>query len=498
MLTGSSPPDKATPLADGPALWHSGREVTVLEALLVRARELDANARRWSVLVLAALAFLHATVVTSFVERGSARAARNDETARLEAVLGEVRGLVPELASIPSTVHKVIDPALQRLVEDLRGDLLRLRATRRSLRRFLAEKNGETPPAGLPAEDDELAGVEPFEVTDVDRTVEIGEARDREELLRALSPLVEQRIVEPRFAAVQQVWTTSVLPRVEAHLDGVAGAVPKLRGRYGEAAEDWQALAESLTALRRAARDLEVRPPERPFWWASEDPPPAGSDETVTLALLPAVVEQLLSPVALDQLRVALERTDDALTTLLQGLEKRRKELADGTDGETLSPGLRRLVRGFPLILGLAMGALLLSAARRRRESGHLVELLLTEGSTPALRSWLSSLERWSPSAGPATRGAKRRLLVLTLGAVAWIGGAAAQLVRPQIVPPNEMAVLAGGGALAVLLAAAYSLAVVRGLRRPREAGPPPPQRATLDGDEPEGEDVLDVHQLKR
>jgi len=48
----------------------------------------------------------------------------------------------------------------------------------------------------------------------------------------------------------------------------VAAAVPELRGCYGEAADDWQALAEALTALRRAGRDLEVRPPERPHWWA--------------------------------------------------------------------------------------------------------------------------------------------------------------------------------------------------------------------------------------
>jgi len=207
-------------------------------------------------------------------------------------------------------------------------------------------------------------------------------------------------------------------------------------------------------------------------------------------------VEQLLSPVALDQLRVAWERTDEALTTLLQGLEQRRGALAGGTDGEALGPGLRRLVRGFPLILGLAAAALVLAAARRRRELGHLVRLLAAEGSSPALRPWLSGLERWSPSTGPETRGAGRRLLALTLGVLAWIGVAAVQLLRPGIVPAAEVAVLAGGGALAVLLAAGYSLAVVRGLRRlPDSSAPPVPEKVE---DEAPGEDVLDVHQLKR
>lgn len=475
-------------------MWHSGRDVTVLEALLVRARDFDANARRWSVLVVALLAVVHATAVVSFVERESARAAKSDETARLEAVLGDARALVPQLASIPATVREVMDPALQRLVEDLRGDLLRLRATRRSLVRFMAEQNGEA--EDLPAEDDELAGIEPFEVTDVDWTVEIGEAREREELLRALSPLVEQRVVEPRFAVVQQLWTASALPRIEAYLDGVAAAVPELRGRYAEAADDWQALAESLTALRRAARDLEIRPPERSHWWASDEPGTEGSDEIVTLALAPAVVEQLLSPVALDQLRVAWERTGEALTTLLQGLEQRRGSLASGPDGEAFGPGLRRLVRGFPLILGLTAAALLFAAARRQRELGHLVQLLTAEGSAAALRPWLASLGRWSPSVGLEARGAKRRLLVLTLGALAWIGGAAAQLWRPGIVPVTEIAVVAGGGALAVLVAAGYSLAVVRGLRRlPGSGAPPVPEKAD---DKAASEDVLDVHQLKR
>ncbi len=482
--------------------------VTVLEALLLRARDFDANARRWSLLVVVALAVFHATAVTSWVERDAARAARSEELARLDGVLADVRELGPALASVPATVHEVMDPALGRLVEDLRRDLLRLRSTRRSLRRFMAEQNAgddAAPAEDLLAEvDDELAGVEPFEVQNVDWIVEIGEALGREELLRALSPLVDERVVAPRFAAVRQLWTASALPRIEAHLDGVAAAVPELRGRYGEAASDYQALAEALTAERRAARDLEVAPPERPYWWASEEPPAAGSDEVVVLALEPAVVEQLLAPVALDHLRVAVERTGGAYETLYQRLETRRTALTGGTETESLDLDLGRLVRAFPLILGLVAGVLLLTAARRLRELGYLVHLLAAEGGTATLRPWLSSLGRWSSSAGPepALQGGGRRISILTLAALAWIGGAAAQLLGPGTLPPVEVAAVAGGGFLAVLLAAGYYLAVVRGLRRlPGPTVPRAGEPAVDEEDTPAGEDdgdVLDVHQLKR
>ena len=61
-----------------------------LEALLLRARDFDANSRRASWFVILALGIVHLTVVTSFVERATARAAAAEELTRLEAVGVEV------------------------------------------------------------------------------------------------------------------------------------------------------------------------------------------------------------------------------------------------------------------------------------------------------------------------------------------------------------------------------------------------------------------------
>ena len=207
-------------------------------------------------------------------------------------------------------------PALDRLVEDLTGDLARLAATHRSLAELVAaQAAGTTSPREQGGEVDEPAGAEPFQVENIDRIIAIGEASTRNELLAALAPLAEEHIIHPRFTALQELWTSSVMPRVEADLDAVAGRVPELRSRFNAGAgEDgdalWRTLAEALAAERRAVRDLAWEPPERPDWWASGD---ATEGQLVAFTLEEAVAEQLRRPLALDQLRVTAERTATAL-----------------------------------------------------------------------------------------------------------------------------------------------------------------------------------------
>lgn len=465
---------------------------SALEALLARARDQELASWRWLWVVVAVLAAIHISVVAPFVESSRRRAAAAAALERVEGVAADLAELEVHVGSQGDVVREVMLPALDRLPGEVTGDLRRLEATYRSCAELVAsggrgkaERGGSAPAAAGTGEGD----AEPFQLTNVDRILTIGEAETREELLAALAPLVEERIEQPRFSDLERLWSSSAVPRIEASLDGVAARVPELRGRFGKAVEEapadagaaWQALGEALAAERRTVRDLAWEPPERRDWWALAEP--AAGDKVAT-RLDPAVEEQLRRPLALDQLEVTATRTESAYRDVVRAVDDERGRLERGARSATLSGVAGRAgesaTRAFPLVLGAVLAALMVAAARRRREIGLLVHLIGRRESAPGVVDWYYQRSRWTLALDPSPRREKVarrsgvwRIVAATLAGLAWIALAAFQL-RP-VEPPERLLATATAGGLALLAAAAYDFSAARALHRMLDQPPPPP-----------------------
>ncbi len=460
----------------------SVRDSPALGLLLARAYEFEERSRLLAALALLLAGALHALVLTPWTETLRQREEAAAERTRLAAPLEEVAALEASITSAREAVDSTLQPALERLASDLENDLRRVGATREATRRMMEE--------GIPeetedAEENAASGApEPFQIDNLDWIFDIGRARSRDELLTALTPLVEARVIGPRFSAFEARWAAEALPRVEAHLDHLAGAVPGLRGLLPEQSAALDELAAAVAAQRRAARDLRFRPPERDDWWTSAalSPEEEWAGEELSLRLDPAVRAQILEPLELDQLEVTATRTEAAWRALLEALEKRQTALTAVSEGPGPERSREIASRYSPLVLGLLFAVLLAWRAGRTRELGLLAGAARIEGA--ALREWL--LVR----AGGATRRAfALRVMVVAMLGLAWIALAAWQA---GIETERTVLAAAVGGAVVFVLTLGYSVAVSRRVRArlaprpsaPRERPPEPPEPPERDGDD--------------
>ena len=239
-------------------------------ALFLSASDQLADAGRWIYLTVLGLAVLHAAVVMPFIENSRLESETTSEIDRLATVdrgLGEIRNALQVLRQeVPAN----LSPVLDHLADDLASDLERLTATRRRIaEQAAAELAAESEVEGsepiVPPPPEPPVQVLPFELDDPDWVADLRDVTGRDETLAALTPIVEQLIVQPRYFDLEQSWRHDTLPRLEARLDAAASAMPRLRGRFPEARETWDSFAGSLSHLTRTVRELRLTPPPQPF-----------------------------------------------------------------------------------------------------------------------------------------------------------------------------------------------------------------------------------------
>lgn len=461
---------------------------TSLESLFLRAWDLELASGRWFWCLVGLLLLFHSSIVTPFVASSQRREAASQELRRLEGVKAELEILEPRVALPAEIAQEVMGPALDQLIGDVGHGLLRVRATQRSLRELIASQrsrdqapttaaeedasvdpSGNDEPAEEKPEEDDLAGIDPFPVENIDRILAIAEAETRDEMLAALTPLVEEKVVHPLYSDLEQLWLSSAVPRVEATLDGIAGRIPELRGQFTDAAAAWEDLANALVAQRRAVRDLVWEPPEREDWWVS-----ASTSDAFIPRLDIAVEEQLRRPLALDQFEVTAARLESdfrsARIKVDQRFEELRLEVESGGLPEIVSRlGMARLARSFPGVLGVSLALLVLWGTRRRRGLGVILHLLIRQGHGHVLLEWFCRRCQWGLSETSADRGLFAvwrtnclRIFMLAAVGFAWIGFSAAQLW--DIEPPEYLLALTVIGAAALLVALVYDFTVARQL----------------------------------
>ncbi len=444
-------------------------------ALFLRARDQFAGSSHWAYLALLALALIHAVVVTPYIAGSRLESETSLQRTRLAAVessLGELRGA---LEAVRQETSSTVTPALERLVEDLGADLERLDATRRRITAEAAGAEAETSAsqgAGTPGSTPPPAVVEstvqPFVLDDPDRVADLRDARTPEELLAALTPLVDELITRPRFFDLERGWKDDALPRLEARLDTAASALPRLRSRFPEARSQWQALAGSLTALSRAARELRFAPPAQATWWTrseSLDLPTSSEASEVELGLTPEMMDEIRRPRGLAELEGAADRAIESYSEIVGKVAQAKRELGEPAAGafDWLDLGAVAL---FPLLLGLVLGGTMIWRSQRLRELGFTTRLAIEHGGPTGLKTWFWSQAQWNTVAGASAASAWHACVIQTLIgyflAMSWIALAAVQLRQLDSAGHQRLMIYTITGASIVLLAVAHRLLVAR------------------------------------
>ena len=484
----------------------------VLEALFLRSRDQHAATGRSAHLAVLGLLLFHAAVLTPWVEHQHQLFSAASEEQRFSDLASEVAELGEATAGIGPAWQEAMTPALEQLVADLRQDLARLEVTRRQLEATAEERSatpeeGETPEGRTP--EDETADrpdsdVRPLEIENPEWIAAIAEADNRYGLLAALEPAVEQLIVRPRFAELNRVWRNEALPGVEVALDASSAAVARLRGRFREAGSELGALEAALTNLRRVFRDLELRPPDEPYWWGSPE-----TGESLDLSLPPEIERQLLAPVALEEARAAGELAAERQAALAGRVEReRQRSLAARESRERRLAGFAATLAGvgidldavaalFPLLLGLVLAGVMIRRNQRLRDLALATHAMLADGGgSDSLRDWgLAQLRGGAidpASPGSASHGADAawrsgslRALGALFLALAWIALANLQVRGLPGLDDRRWLAVSVLGAAAVLIATVNRLLVARRLvvllaAEPRSGGRAPEERPSL------------------
>lgn len=430
---------------------------STLEALALRR----AASRGRGIGLVVALALVHVLMVTPYLEGERRSADFGADRARLEGLAPEIERLGGELETARSEAETALTGALERLVTGVGGDLERLDDARRELARAAeAGPFGLEPLAGPAREAPELA----FDLGAPERIADVREAGDdRYALLAALEPVVEERILAPRFGELERLYSDEVEPRLEARLDGLTGILERLRRDFPEGELDAGSLAAALEAARRAAGELEPEPPPEPYWWAS----PEGSP-SFALGLEPDDAERLLRPPGLVALGGELERAQTLQAALAGRLEtvsrrllagsRRAAELGElGATLRRLGVDPRALAVFFPLVLGLVLSGLLLARGARLAELALAARLARGETGRDLRRLALALL---GGTVGGTWRGLG--LLALWIAGLAWIAAAAYPVAALDLEPWHRLAPAALGAAL---LTAAVLYRLIAGRR---------------------------------
>ncbi len=451
----------------------------VLEALFLRTRDQHGLAGRRAFYAVAGLALFHAAVVTPWVEHQRDRSSAMAQAQRFRDLAAEVAGVGSDLDAAAEAWQGTMTTAVERLVEALERDLVRLEATRRELAAASDEDQEPTAEEASPRAE-APAGPPTFEIRNPEWIAAIGGAENRYALLAALEPVVEELIVRPRFAELNRAWRDDARPAAEARLDGATAGLNALRGRFREAGNEMAALEASLTNLRRVFRDLELRPPEEPYWWAS--PETAASFE---LRLPRSVVTALRQPPNLGEARDAVDLVAERRAALGERLEReqqrslladqdRQRRLADfGATPARLGLDLHAVAATFPLLLGLSLAALMIRRNQRLRDLAQATRLMAEDPSFGALRRWCLAQLKGGPIGGDADpehdaeaawRSGWLRALGSLVLALAWIALAALQVRQLPDLDAERWLVVSALAAAAVLVATVHRLAVARRL----------------------------------
>lgn len=384
------------------------------QTLFLRAREhFDANGRH-VFLTLSTLVCFQLVILGP--QTGSSPSGDQSQQAALESVPRQLEALRPALERAEQQARETLAPAVDQMLVDLGQDLGRLQAAL-ELAGSMSSENPDTPTT--------LAVEPPTELPlglDADTFDLLVRSPNRYATLTVLEPIVQDNVLAPRFAALDRAWKERALPELEADIEATSATLSRLRTQLPEPRAAWEDLIGGVAGLRRFARELDLSPPERAYWWAS----PEGSPE-LSLGLRPEISEQLRQPRALDEWNGLLSRTLANHGTLLSAVEEivardmatrqRAAERRNRQGGALAAIGidLDSLAGLWPLVLGLVLGASQLRRDQRRRELALATHFLVSHGGPRSLVRWCLLQLSASRDAGARLASLHNRLRNRTL-----------------------------------------------------------------------------------
>ena len=468
---GASWPDAAPPVVESETVSRRGEPVSApavqvlpqpSDAVLRASLDQQARASSWTFYGVFLLLAVQLVYVIPTLELGQRQRRLAGERQRLAELEPRFDAMRQTMGTLPAQIDKVLSPALERLAVELDGDLARLDLTLDQIRAEAAEETAsEDDP---PGEDDGAASDagEGWPIADAELRFDLENATTSEDLIRFLTPFVEEQIVRPRFGEVHRVWQAEVLPYLEAQTDGLAADVPRLRGSFPEADDEWAAFANALAGFRRAAREWTLTPPTEDGWWAVTE---AGGGE-LSLRLAESARQQILEPLALDSFNAStgtlFERHGALAARLASELAALPSDgVAVGQSLATMTPGGSALASLFPTLLGLLLASLGIWRTRSLVAVRHALELFPQERTIRWIRAILAGGDPRRPR---GVSWAYLRTVAAALLSALWIGIAAWHQDRAGGFAEDELLALLVVGGGAVFAAAVYRLVVLQAI----------------------------------
>lgn len=425
-------------------------------------------------MILLALLF-HLFTFTSFITLTEERNLIKKKLGRLGAGKQEIDLMSTTLITLQDQIKNEMENAITNFVVDLQNDFLRLEKTRRNLQSsstFESEipkpienipprrQSGEIQIGSMsldspmqmiqrPLEDPPL-----FEINDLAVRQKIAEAdknNNREELLKAILPFVETKILKPRFDSLNEKWVKTLLPKVEKRLNEVHTKIGAIILNFPEEQKSLGLLRQEIEDIQKKTHDLDFGPPPTDsFWWSSRE-----GKGLVSLQMSQEVQKRLTNPKALTELqerignlvmkdRKLLVEIDKTLTELqtqfnagldrLSGMEKPFNFLA---------VDLERVIGFFPFLLVILFTSLTLLITARWVKFRQICMIIIrsehieTGKRLPQQENHLGQLIE--AVKGKEVRKQTWILFFLSLGLVclAWMGTATWQVINfhgPQFV----------------------------------------------------------------
>ncbi len=304
---------------------------------------------------------------------------------------------------------------------------------------------------------------------------------DEDDAYDRLIEYARNNIVAAAYARADREWNMVIKP---AYLDVLDTAAAKTIEAAESALPTDPAIASSLEkaavemARQRAAveaieirHDANVDTALGTDWWRTVEGKGVFADavsDSINRQMM-EIADVAAAPTTALQATLALqERFQQALRKRQEDLEA---EFASQRDQLTALSGARGVIPVklstfigvFPLVLGLALGFVMLRAGQARRQAALAAEDLARYA--PEERETILWLSRRALGGGAAT-GPLLLMSGLAIGAIAWIGLAASQVAESPVDPPLSASMSGGLAAVLVLVAAAWESAAIRRLAK--------------------------------
>lgn len=316
---------------------------------------------------------------------------------------------------------------------------------------------------------------QPFEIPDPNLLKKIKYSEKRKELLEALKPFVEDKIIKRRYSELNKYWKANLLPEIQKQLTRLTTDMNDVKSEFPEGHEEWEILAMSFETIESAVNNLEFEQRmEPPFWWSSE----IGKEE-VRIELKDMVRSQLKEPTVLKSLREQVKQLlieeNELGRKIKEGLLKLDEQFQDQKDKlasiakplRFLALELESVIVIFPLLLGLILAGATAWTTVRLRELGWTIHLMIKEGADQHLWDWYCTqvfvlLPKFS---GNITKQHNSLLIRKSLGLCTmswiWIGIAAWRLYGISEISPVRLVVVTCIGATVSALAQVHHYVVI-------------------------------------